>query len=415
MTFNASAHTGTRARWFRLSVASFITLVLLSGMLVLAGGCSDGDGGEINFPEPEPEVDRNWVFDVFGTAADNIYAVGNKGAVFRYDGTDWNYMDIGVTTPITNIWGPADGSNTLYAVGHAGKAWRINGGEWTSLETGTEKDLYAIGQFQDDIYASGGEGTLRRLSGSSLVDVPGDIVIRNPENDAPEDTLALDEDIYSLVTINFNFIGGAYALPDYEEEIFGLQGTGGMILAEDYLDEGFDWILRPIGSDQFAISEWILATTSDPVNIAHNYMGTSEGWIYRLYENGENSYDWLLMLPDTTVDSGAGIRDMWTDADGNLFAVTDSGTLIAQTADFDFLNDLGARSITDISHGGLSGIWGTSADNLFITGFNEDVLIQASVNMTDLTVTFAEVPLAFPNKSGGSIPVGQDHQGLPLR
>lgn len=410
MNRTASAFSGTRARWFRRSVAS-LSCLLLVGLILVGSGCSDDDGGNVNYPDPPAEEQRDWLFDVYGTAPNDVYAVGNKGAMFHYDGTDWTAVPLAVTSPLTSIWGPGDG--TLYSVGHGGVALRYAGGQWSGLESGTENDLYTVGMFQDEIYACGEAGTVRRLSGNAMVDVAGVIIVRNGETGAPEDTLSLGEDIYSLVTVNYSFIGGAYILPDYEEEIFGIMGTDGMVLAPDNQPELYDWRLRPIGSDQFALSEWILCTTSDPVTISNNYMGTSEGWIYRLNQGEGGQLDWSLIIPDATVDGGNGIRDMWIDESCNLYAVTDDGNMVFQTPDYDFVTGEGVRAIFDVTHGGLTGIWGSGPDNLFMTGFNENVIVQASMNLDDYTLTFDEVPVVFPSKGGESISLGQDHQGLP--
>ena len=408
MNQTASALSGTRARWFRRSVAVMACLALGLFAVVL-GGCGDDDGGDVNYPNPEPEIQRNWVFDVHGNAADDVYAVGNKGTIFHYDGSTWTASDMGVNSAITSIYG--SGGGTLYAAGHDGHFWRNTGGTWSSLDSGTDMDFYDVGMYRDEIYAVGEKGLVRRLNGNALVGVDDVIVIRNVQTGAPEDTLSLNEDIFSLVTINHSFIGGAYILPD--EDVFGITGTDGMVLAADSQPDLYDWILRPLGSDQFAISEWILCTTNDPVTVGNNYLGTSEGWIYRLSDSGGGRLDWVLMIPDTTFDRGNGIRDMWVDGDNNLYAVTDDGNLVFQTGDFDFNSDTGVRNIYEISHGSLTGIWGSDAQNLFMTGFNENVIIQASLNLADYTITFEEVPVVFPAKSGGDLETGKDHQGLP--
>jgi len=408
MKHTASALSGTRARWFRRSVALLACLTLGLTALVLSG-CDGDDGGDVNYPTPQPEAQRNWLFDVHGNAADDVYAVGNKGAMFHYDGTDWSPVELGASQPITSLYGSGDG--TLFAVGHEGGFWRNSGGSWSSLDSGTDLDFYDVGMYQDNIYAVGERGLVRRLNGNTLAAVEDVIVVRNGETGAPEDTLSLNEDIFSLVAVNFGFIGGAYILAD--EEVFGVTGTDGMVLAPDSEPDIYDWRLRPLGSDQFAISEWILCLTNDPVTVGNNYLGTSEGWIYRLTDSGGGQLDWVLMIPDTTFDRGNGIRDMWVDGNNNLYAVTDDGSLVFQTEDFDFVDGDGVRKIFDVTHGSLTGIWGSDAQNLFMVGYNEDVIVQASLDLDDYTLTFEEVPVVFPAKSGSDLETGKDHQGFP--
>ncbi len=394
MNQTASALSGTRARWFRRSLA--------------LGGCGGDDGGGIHYPTPDPEPPHNWLFDVYGNAADDVYAVGNKGMVFHYDGSAWSATDLGVNSTITSIYG--NGNGTLYAAGHDGHFWRNTNGTWSSLDSGTDLDFYSVGTYQNEIYAVGERGNARRLAGNSLVAANEVIVVRNAQTGAPEDTLSLSENIYSLVTVNYSSIGGAYILED--QEIFGIDGTDGMVLAPDSEPELYDWRLRPLGGDQLANSEWILSSTSDPVTVGNNYLGTSEGWIYRLSDSGGGRLDWILLLPDTTVDEGNGIRDMWIDGDNNLYAVTDDGSLVFQTEDFDFVSGTGVRNIYDIAHGALTGIWGADPQHLFMVGFNENVIFQASMDLNGYNLTVEEVPVVFPAKAADSLEEGKDHQGF---
>ena len=43
---------------------------------------------------PTPEA-QDWLFDVQGTSANNVYACGAKGAMFHFDGTAWSAVDHG--------------------------------------------------------------------------------------------------------------------------------------------------------------------------------------------------------------------------------------------------------------------------------------------------------------------------------
>lgn len=412
MKFFASAFSGTRARWFRLSVAP-IFLISILGLSLLGAGCSD-DESEVTFPNPPPPEQMNWLFDVFGTGPNDVYTCGNKGAMFHFDGSDWTYVDMGSSAPITSVWGPGDG--TLYAVGHGGKLWANIGGSWSSQSSGTSSDLYGIGIFDNDVHICGAEGAMRRLSGSTWSEVGPIMVVRSPAiPHAPEDTLLLHEDIASLLTVNQYFIGGAYKLPSYEGEYIGLNGIDGMVLSLDMEPESFDWELRPLGDDQFALSEWMMCTTTSIPNLGDNYLGTSEGWVFKLTLGDEGNEVWSKMSPDMTEDARSGIRDMWLDADSNLYMVTDDGTMIFQTQNYNFSEDLGMRKSFDITHSGLTSIWGADTDHMFMTGFTENIIIEASMDFSDTTLVFTETTLEFPNKGGQSIGMFEDQFGMPRR
>jgi hypothetical protein len=408
MKFFASAFSETRARWFRFSLTPIILGTLL-GLVIIGSGCSDDKGDTIVFPQPPAPDQREWIFDVFGTSATDVYACGNKGAMFHFDGTTWSSVDMGTSVPITTIWGPVDGP--LYAAGHEGKLWQMSGGSWNSLNSGTTQDLFGLGLFDGNIHACGANGALRRLSGNTWASVPQVVVVRDPEGiHSPIDTLSVNNDVASLLTVNNYVIGGAYKLPSYEGEEFGMKGTDGMVLGIDVEPELYDWILRPLRGDQLIESEWIICSTSSVAIPEDNYLGTSEGWVFRLNEEEE----WTKMQPDATVDSQVGIRDMWLDADSNLYFVTDNGELVFQTREYKFPT-VGMRKTFPVTINGLTSIWGPDTDHLFMSGFTENLIIHASMDFSDTTLVFEEITVEFPNKGGQSIGMFEDHMGLPRR
>ncbi|MCP4292910.1 MAG: hypothetical protein GY780_13880 [bacterium] len=413
----SGTNSGTHARWFRLSVAPIFVLFIL-GLGLLSTGCSD-DSEDVTFPTPPSPDEMNWLFDVYGVAADDVYACGNKGAMFHYDGVEWSFVEMGTGSPITTIWGPGDG--TLYAAGHDGNLWQLSGSSWSTLNSGTSEDLYGLGIHNSSIHACGANGTLRQLEGSSWNGYGSVMVTRtgNLPSDAPKDTLDMAQDIPALLTLNEYFIGGAFKDPDFDGEYIGVAGTDGMVMLADIetdLDGNslYDWWVRLIGNDQFAIAEWAMCTTSNPVEISSNYLGTSEGWLYQLNEDlGTGNKSWVVVDPDITIDSNSGIRDMWQDENNNLYMVTDDGEMIFQTANYDFVEEIGQRKAFEVTHSGLTSIWGSDSDNLFMTGFTENSLIQASMDFSDTTLVFTQVPIEFPNKAASGIGLFEDHVGMP--
>lgn len=393
----AFVSTGARAPLARLLLTA-LCATMLGTALLLGVGCSD-DKGSVSYPtSPEPQP-QNWLFDVLGTAADNVYACGNKGAMFHFNGTAWSYVDMGTTRPITKLY-QKDG--VMYAVGHGGLIWRNTGAQWTAMTSGTSKDLYGIGSFDDEIYACGAEGTLRRLSGTAWSTTPTQIVTRDPVTGATTDTLARDRDLSSLLTVNHYFIGGAYKKPDYEGPEDGIKGTDGMVLATD---PQFDWLLRPLRGDQLAVAEWVMCTTSNPLVLGQNFLGTSEGWLFQLGEDESGSLVWVKHYPSLTVDPAAGIRDMWLDDHSNLLLVTDDGQLVVQSLDYDFAEGTGFRKVLHNQVNPLVGIWGTGADSFYLAGWVDNTLYHAAVDYTVETdptlVLFEEISLVFPAKGLG--------------
>ncbi len=106
-----------------------LMITVLLGAMFGISACSK-DKATTTFPVPIPEVSRKWLFDVYGTAANDVYIVGNLGAMFHFDGTSWTRQNMGTTAAITTVWAsPIDG--TRYAVGHKGHIWRNTGTGWT--------------------------------------------------------------------------------------------------------------------------------------------------------------------------------------------------------------------------------------------------------------------------------------------
>lgn len=417
MNIIASALNGPR---------NLLAMTIVAATLLL-GACSSSDN-DPGFPTPPKEEPNNFLFDVFGTDANNVYACGDRGAMFQFNGTTWSAVDMGTNRGITTIWGPP-GTTTLYAVGHGGMIWRNTGGGWSGMTSGTTQDLYGIGQFGGQIHAVGFEGTVLRLNGSSWGGLPTAMWILD-ENGAPTDTLATDQDVASVVTVNEFFLGGAFDNPDFEGERIGRFGTNAMVMeiadpdafpAPEPPDPAFtvlpDWVLRPISGEQVAPFEWVYSMTSDPADLTRNLMGTSEGWLFQLTESFGNKV-WAKFYPSVTSDPDRGIRDIWLDEPGNIYMVTDAGTVVFQTFDYNFTQGTGSRTTLFDGPVALSGIWGTAPDNLYIVGNMDETLIRASHDQVTGEFTFTEVTLEFPAfKSGtqsGEYRPAVDRFGGPL-
>ncbi len=383
-------------------MSRIITLGILLCSLAWLTACNSDDN--ITFPTPPPQEPMNWLFDITGTAGDDIWACGNTGAMFHFDGSQWQYKDMGTDKPIVKMYRADDG--TIYACGHGGGIWRESNGSWSAMDSGTDKDLYGIGSYLGNIHACGRDGVLRRLAGNTWSDVPRNVMILRDEQGAPQDTLYQKEDVVALLTVNYFAIGGAYLNPGYDGPYIGILGTRGMILAED---NEYDWILRPLGGDELYKEEWVISSFSDPEVPRNNYFGTSEGWLYRL--NDDNS--WVLNLPKVTNDPHGGIRGIWLDAQKNAYLATDEGQLVFQTEDYDFIAGTGSRTTLVDLPVPFTAIWGTDPGNLYLVGLFENKIIHASHDQATGDLTWEEIPVTFPAKSGGGVFVDPLGRSLP--
>lgn len=405
-----SAHTGAGATGHRSARAALLALCLLA-VAALLGACSDDDG-EPPFTEPPVPGTQSWLFDVVGTAADNVYACGNKGAMFRWNGTAWEYVDLQVGDPIVRMW-KEDGGSTLYAVGHKGRIWRNTGTSWTSMASGTSKNLYGIGALGGVVHAVGQDGTICRLAGSTW-SVTGGRMFQLNEVGAPIDTLLVAEDLASLVTVNHYFLGGAYLDPNYTGTRIGVLGTRGMVLAPNTDDDLLtEWILRPLSGEQTVPHEWVLATTSDPAVLSRNYLATSEGWLFQLTRDDAGRNVWSKFFPTLTSDPGSGINDLWVDDAGNVYLVTDEGEVVFQTANYSFAAGTGRRAVLYDGFDRLTGIWGAGPGDIWVVGYRVETILHVSHDQVTDDVELTPMTVSFPDKAR-VLPGTVDHLGRPL-
>jgi hypothetical protein len=112
---------------------------------------------------------------IWGNAPNDIYAVGDRGAIIHYAGTGWYPMEAenNRTTQrnLNAVWG-RNGSD-VYAVGEGGTILHYDGGNWNPMSSQTNAHLYGVWGKGDGsrVYAVGSTGTILSYSGDSWVPV----------------------------------------------------------------------------------------------------------------------------------------------------------------------------------------------------------------------------------------------------
>jgi len=102
---------------------------------------------------------------VWGSSPTNVFTVGDAGTILRYDGSAWSPMSSGTTRVLLGVWGTG---NTVFAVGEAGTVLRYNGTTWSSIGPGPVDDLLAVwGSSDRDVYVTGSSGIILRYNGST--------------------------------------------------------------------------------------------------------------------------------------------------------------------------------------------------------------------------------------------------------
>lgn len=114
--------------------------------------------------------DAAFLHSVTGTSGSSIIAVGRTndlhGLVARYDGSTWHSSILSATE---ELYGICTVSPTVaFAVGSLGSIYRFDGTKWQSMHSPTNETLFGVWGFSEsNVYAVGWEGTLLQFDGAS--------------------------------------------------------------------------------------------------------------------------------------------------------------------------------------------------------------------------------------------------------
>ena len=93
-----------------------------------------------------PALDRQFraLFKVWGTDANNVYAIGAKGVILHYDGQSWTQEFAGTPRDLVSLWG--SGRDDILVVGGRsnGVLLRFDGRSWSHKVLETEPGLNGV-------------------------------------------------------------------------------------------------------------------------------------------------------------------------------------------------------------------------------------------------------------------------------
>ena len=117
-----------------------------------------------------PQPQGQHINSVFGTAADDLWAVGSGGAILHYDGIGWNGVPSPTTSQLFGIHG--SGAQDIWAVGGGGgTTLHYDGTSWTAVANPSMQPLRAVWSVAPtSAWAAGAAGTVLRFDGSSWKD-----------------------------------------------------------------------------------------------------------------------------------------------------------------------------------------------------------------------------------------------------
>ena len=101
---------------------------------------------------------NNKLNGVWGSAADKVYAVGNKGTILYYNGLDCIEVTNSASQDLNAVWG--SGPQDIYAAGDSGTIVHYNGTDWSIISAGQySMDFQDIWGFaHNNIYFAGSDG-----------------------------------------------------------------------------------------------------------------------------------------------------------------------------------------------------------------------------------------------------------------
>lgn len=287
---------------------------------------------------------------VWGVDANNVYAVGSNGTILRFDGESWSEMTSGTTEQLFGIWGTA--LNNVYACGTNGTLLHYDGNGWSSVTSGTNQELKAIwGSDANNVYVCGGNGTMLRYNGSSWapLNTGTSALLNGIWGTAPDNVWAVgsstiiryDGSTWTPSTIPSG--GGLDDIFGFAPDLIYVVGDSGRIFRFD----GTDWNDES-GSFPPLLGVW----GSGPSNV---YACGRQGGLARFDGTGWSS------ATEDLLNSVQNFRDVWASSANDVFAVGTGGTIAHYDGtEWTLMNSPSSDS--------LYGVWGSAPNDVFAVG-----------------------------------------------
>jgi hypothetical protein len=109
-----------------------------------------------------------WLNDIHGVGG-SLFAVGRGGTFLRFDGVSWQTLSTPTDQTLTGVW--AATPNAVFAVGAAGTILRYDGSSVTAMTSSTDAVLFSVwGTSASSVYAAGG-GVALRFNGTEWSEI----------------------------------------------------------------------------------------------------------------------------------------------------------------------------------------------------------------------------------------------------
>jgi hypothetical protein len=99
---------------------------------------------------------------VWGAGAKDVWAVGAGGTIVHYDGMAWSTSISGEAYSLNDVWGTS--ATNVWAVGTGGTILHWDGSTWKRQESGTDSSLNTVGGIDGRVWAAGENSTVLRYT-----------------------------------------------------------------------------------------------------------------------------------------------------------------------------------------------------------------------------------------------------------
>ena len=301
--------------------------------LLLLGSCSESTvaprRGEISSEHRpawtwlNPLPQGNTLLAVWGSSADDVYAVGERGAIVHFDGSKWTAMESGTIERLWDVMGSS--SSRIWAVGGNGEVLFKSGRSWTEKEIGTTKTLYSVWVNRDGtVYACGAGGIVLKNDGWSWS------ILRQGGSVLDHMNIWADED-------GEVFTASYYTIPD-DQAFFGA-----LLYVSHY--DGISWTTTNYMESRGVSLRGIWGSGPRDVYFVGSRIA--------LHYDGEK-------LASFRPNAGA-LLDIWGITANDIFAVGASGAAVRYDGS-------AWNSIHSGTGASLYGVWGSSGSDVYAVG-----------------------------------------------
>jgi cysteine-rich repeat protein len=293
---------------------------------------------------------------VWGTAPNNVYAVGDGGLLLHYDGSEWKKVATGSTESFLSIWGSS--SKDVFIGTDQGDIMHFDGTKWTSLPTGLPAgtSVWTVwGTASNNVYAAGTSGSMVHWNGSNWSSVNPGVnnanTIWSVWGSGASDIFAVAD---SGIIVHWNGTKWSSMTSGVAttESIFGVWGTSATNV----------WAVGTTGSlTHYNGTTWTLQTSPAPTNSLINIWGDAANDIYIVGDLGLilhwDGGSWTPMNTNTTET----LNSVWGSGPNDVFAVGPATIL-------HFAGGPTLTPMKPVQTNDLEAVWGSGPNNVFAVG-----------------------------------------------